>query len=434
MLTDRGGAQLKLFATNPFCGAKGSRMWKRLGILVLTAASTAACLIRPEGRARSVTILEAKRLVLLALTPEIAGLPGLSVDPYDMPDSPDFYFLEVRWQGRPGGSAVAGHFAVDKTTGDVWDAVAECTEISNSELRKVQLRLRASMGLTSSGYKAAKREGPLCQRSSPIATTSGVALGMGNWFALLTRLALMEQAMSNEVGGGTRRGAVQYCSTGGSTAAREKEERMSTNETRSMRPLSAVVLGLWMAAAARTAPAQSRPRTAGEPASSVRLLITWHVGTHDLVVRVDETTHDGWPERTLSFSSTRSGDSKPLYSMTTEDAFLTAFPTGESGGSLVTVWVGGSALHVLVFRYGEDRINKVLEAGSRSFPELVARADGGEQAIIVSEGHYDVTGTGSRWIDDFATVFTWDGKWYVPRRVAWAKRLAVLDAPGSATK
>lgn len=130
-----------------------------LSIWLLTPAYLGA-----QGLARRVLILsEAKELVVAALPPESINLKGFELQPYEDKDFPQYYFFLAEWAGSPGGSAVIGHYAVDKSTGDVWDTVVECDELTSPKLHKLQMDFREHLGLTDAEYHHLKTKGPLCE-------------------------------------------------------------------------------------------------------------------------------------------------------------------------------------------------------------------------------------------------------------------------------
>lgn len=112
---------------------------------------------------RMVTPAQAKALVLASLTAEQKRLPQLGAERYDYPSSPRCMFFTVTWAGGPNQSVVVGNYAVDPYTGDVWSATASCSEETNPELRALQSRIRAELGLSHSEYSRLKTKGPLCE-------------------------------------------------------------------------------------------------------------------------------------------------------------------------------------------------------------------------------------------------------------------------------
>ncbi len=76
---------------------------------------------------------------------------------------PRFYSALVYWEGETNGSVMVGTYDVDRETGDVWDAVVSCDEMSTAALRRLQKKIRREIGLSGSEYKRVKSEGPLCE-------------------------------------------------------------------------------------------------------------------------------------------------------------------------------------------------------------------------------------------------------------------------------
>jgi len=111
--------------------------------------------------ARNVSPEEARGLVLAALPSETRRLPGFTLRQHDVQEFPQFYFFTAIWIGAPNGSLIAGDWAVDRSTADVWSAL-RCEEESTSTLRKLQSKLRKTIGLTDAEYQRAKKKGPMC--------------------------------------------------------------------------------------------------------------------------------------------------------------------------------------------------------------------------------------------------------------------------------
>jgi hypothetical protein len=175
-------------------------------------------------------------------------------------------------------------------------------------------------------------------------------------------------------------------------------------------------------------PSQATSEGAGE----FVVLTRWDVGKERLFCAVWENSRRdpaAPPERALVIYVGRHGAREELFRYAAMDVPLAAFPTAESNGNLVTVWVGGSALHVVVFHYANGSVQQVLEAGSRSFPELVLPAEGGEPAIITSDGSYrfDPLTRTTRWEWTRSSVFQWDGARYCEMTTDFAGRLSSLS-------
>jgi hypothetical protein len=80
------------------------------------------------------------------------------------------------------------------------------------------------------------------------------------------------------------------------------------------------------------------------------------------------TNSDHLPESELSFTDPHG---KHFIAIQTADHFLSMYPIGDDDGLFVTVWVGGSAYHINVFVWEDNKPVCVLESGSKSYPEII---------------------------------------------------------------
>jgi hypothetical protein len=106
---------------------------------------------------------EAKSLVIAGLPLKTRQLPQFEVD-QDKEGQPggEYYNFYALWAGLPNGSVTIGTYAVDPSTGDVFDSAMECEELSTPELQMLQATLRSKIGLSDSEYHTIKKKGPLC--------------------------------------------------------------------------------------------------------------------------------------------------------------------------------------------------------------------------------------------------------------------------------
>lgn len=114
---------------------------------------------------RKITVEQARALVMASLSAEQRRLPKVEAVHFDDPDnpSPKFLIFTVVWKGLPKGSVVAGMYAVDPYTGDVFDANKECDEVKNKRLERLQAQVRAKLHLSQSEYQRLKTKGPQCE-------------------------------------------------------------------------------------------------------------------------------------------------------------------------------------------------------------------------------------------------------------------------------
>ena len=133
----------------------------------IVIALVLACVIADaqSPQPRQLTVQEAHSILEAYLPDKTKKLPGYGLDDFAGYDPKKFYFTEVTWD-NPGGSVVWGNYAVDKTTGDIWSAVASSDKITSRRIRALQREIRKEIGLTDVMYKQIKNSGPLCESSN----------------------------------------------------------------------------------------------------------------------------------------------------------------------------------------------------------------------------------------------------------------------------
>ena len=125
-----------------------------LVLVVLTHVAVA------QEPTHGLSLSDAKQLVLAGLPSTQKHLLGFSLEHFPEQDSAEFYFFTAAWN-NPNGSVVAGTYAVDKATADVWNSVMACEELHTPALRELQSQARLRIGLTPSEYRKLKRGCPL---------------------------------------------------------------------------------------------------------------------------------------------------------------------------------------------------------------------------------------------------------------------------------
>jgi hypothetical protein len=108
-----------------------------------------------------VSIADAKNLVFEAVKPDN---PGASVDYHENKYDPDFYSFEVSWD-NPKGSMIAGHFAVNSFTGEVWSIEGSvCSQADNPTIKKLQNDIRDRLHVSKQEIDAGNSKMPsVCQ-------------------------------------------------------------------------------------------------------------------------------------------------------------------------------------------------------------------------------------------------------------------------------
>lgn len=140
--------------------------------LVLAATLCATAESAPQ---RAITVTEAQDLVRALLKPDgWTKLRGFVLYQalFDA-EFQDFYFIHAEWDSPSGRHAAIGHFAVERTTGDVWDWV-KCGKFTSPSLTQAQQALRKRIGLTDADYQQIRKQGPFCEpREQPQALQMG---------------------------------------------------------------------------------------------------------------------------------------------------------------------------------------------------------------------------------------------------------------------
>jgi len=86
--------------------------------------------------------------------------PGASIVNSPRAFDPDFYFFAATWP-NPTGSPIIGYFAVNPSTGDVWNA-ADCQRLTSGPLGKLQKSIRRRFHFTREDYTSLRNKRPLC--------------------------------------------------------------------------------------------------------------------------------------------------------------------------------------------------------------------------------------------------------------------------------
>src|SRR5215472_1692577 len=105
------------------------------------------CLNIGHARTRNLSVEEARRLAIEALYPTERSAPGLDVQLAQASHISGFYRFEITWDNPTPGSVVIGSFAVNETTGDVWE-LALCKQRRSGGLTRLKQSLRKAIGLT----------------------------------------------------------------------------------------------------------------------------------------------------------------------------------------------------------------------------------------------------------------------------------------------
>jgi hypothetical protein len=134
-------------------------VFRRLHAVILTAALL--CATGESAPRRTITVNEAQDLVRALLKPDAwTKLPGFVLYQalFDA-EFQDFYFIHAE-SGKP--PVAIGHYAVERTTGEVWDWV-KCGRFNSPSLTAAQQALRKRIGLADEEYQRIRKPGPFCE-------------------------------------------------------------------------------------------------------------------------------------------------------------------------------------------------------------------------------------------------------------------------------
>lgn len=101
--------------------------------------------------------------------------------------------------------------------------------------------------------------------------------------------------------------------------------------------------------------------------TGIQGLTIWDDGNKNIYAVVKKNDH----QRALVFLEKENGELiKEKFIYRTSDGFIGMFSDKDSGGSLITIWAGGSAYHIVVFESSKD-IRVSFKMGSKMLPELI---------------------------------------------------------------
>ena len=152
-------------------------------------------------------------------------------------------------------------------------------------------------------------------------------------------------------------------------------------------------------------------------------LVNWNIGNRrklNVVVCQRQTSNVSRPPRILKMLD----GPREVFRLGTSDTFLGAFSLSDSGGDLVTLWMGGSAYHIVAFSCHDGKIRTVLDGGSKILPEIIFSTSRDEQhpVILMTDGL--MNSPPSAWTTQ---IYSWNGRVYQSRsHVPYLKRLTQL--------
>ncbi len=110
--------------------------------------------------------------------------------------------------------------------------------------------------------------------------------------------------------------------------------------------------------------------------------VLWPIHNSTVVCEVHEQSSapDDLQTRELLFTDSYGNH---ITAIRTPDSFLSMYPISDESDLFVTVWVGGSAYHIRVFTWKDNKPYCVLDDGSKNFPEIVF--DAGNTFFFLSD-------------------------------------------------
>jgi hypothetical protein len=121
-------------------------------------------------------------------------------------------------------------------------------------------------------------------------------------------------------------------------------------------------------------------------------------------VREQRTNSDQLPTRWLSFVDSHGTLTTAIR---TPDNFVAMYPVADANGLFVTVWLGGSAYHVRVFNWKNNKPHCVLDDGSKMFPEVVFSITQAKKTFIFLNDYSGDINNPANWI---TKCYRWDDR------------------------
>jgi hypothetical protein len=139
----------------------------------------------------------------------------------------------------------------------------------------------------------------------------------------------------------------------------------------------------------------------------------------------EKKNRDGLPTRIFTCYKKSGGKDSEVFSFETLDYPVSMFQTSDMGGRLFTIWTSGSSYHFYAFAYIAEKVVKVLEKGSKTFPEFLIDS-AGEDLLIISDVKWIAEGksSGQKRATGKSVIYKWTGNSYeITNEVGWEKRL-----------
>jgi hypothetical protein len=153
--------------------------------------------------------------------------------------------------------------------------------------------------------------------------------------------------------------------------------------------------------------------------------VQWNNTQGNISCIVNEREKDGYILRTLNFYLDKIETQNVISTYETIDYPIALIPLSDESNVLLAIYQSGSAYHIYAFSYIGNKIEQVLETGSRCFPELVYNSKGCYN-IIVTDHEWGINKEtkGKDLLPKYATIYKWNGTRYlISKKVNWSQRL-----------
>ena len=132
-----------------------------IGLIIYISAIGAATAAENSQQSKDISLSDAERLALKALTPSQKKLPGIEV--YNSSIADHCVVFEAIFNNPQPGSVHVDFLLVDLRTGEVWHGPnPPCELVSSPSLKGMQKKLRTKYKISEADAERARREEPCC--------------------------------------------------------------------------------------------------------------------------------------------------------------------------------------------------------------------------------------------------------------------------------
>jgi hypothetical protein len=113
------------------------------------------------SQGRAISKATARKLVHQAVIAMGKDSKGVQIDTWEYRWAPQFYTFSASWPPEKPGPLLVYYFAVNASTGDVWEAM-ECRRITSPVLQKEQELIWSRSWLPANSRQALQNKSPAC--------------------------------------------------------------------------------------------------------------------------------------------------------------------------------------------------------------------------------------------------------------------------------